>query len=90
LAAEYEPIGDLVVIGGGAAGMSAASRARRLQPDWRITVFEHGVGAISALDLSYAPPFATVWEAVQIAAQQVVGRLRRPEHASSAGQHSIS
>lgn len=31
---------DLVVIGGGAAGMSAASRARRLQPHWTITVFE--------------------------------------------------
>ena len=31
---------QLVVIGGGAAGMSAASRARRLQPDWEIAVFE--------------------------------------------------
>jgi NADPH-dependent 2,4-dienoyl-CoA reductase/sulfur reductase-like enzyme len=42
--------------------------------------------AIIALDLSYAPPFATAWEAVQIAAQQVVGRLRRPQRPSSAGQ----
>ncbi len=32
----------LVVIGGGAAGMSAASRARRLQPDWEIVAFERG------------------------------------------------
>ncbi len=31
---------QLVVIGGGAAGMSAASRARRLQPDWEIAAFE--------------------------------------------------
>lgn len=30
----------LVVIGGVAAGMSAASRARRLRPDVEITVFE--------------------------------------------------
>ncbi|ABP96220.1 MULTISPECIES: FAD-dependent oxidoreductase [Metallosphaera] len=31
---------SLVVLGGGAAGMSAASRARRLRPDLRITVIE--------------------------------------------------
>jgi NADPH-dependent 2,4-dienoyl-CoA reductase/sulfur reductase-like enzyme len=40
MAAEAEFASDLVVVGGGAAGMSAASRARRRQPDWRITVFE--------------------------------------------------
>ncbi|KPL19227.1 MAG: flavoprotein oxidoreductase [candidate division Zixibacteria bacterium SM23_81] len=32
----------LVVIGGDAAGMSAASQARRMQPDLKITVFERG------------------------------------------------
>lgn len=32
----------LVVVGGVAAGMSAASRARRLRPDWQITVLERG------------------------------------------------
>lgn len=32
----------VVVIGGGAAGMSAASRVRRLRPDWEITVLERG------------------------------------------------
>jgi NADPH-dependent 2,4-dienoyl-CoA reductase/sulfur reductase-like enzyme len=37
------------------------------------------VEAITALDLSYAPPFATAWEAVQIAAQQVMGKLQPPE-----------
>ena len=37
-----ESASDLVVIGGGAGGMTAASRARRLRPDWRITVFERG------------------------------------------------
>lgn len=30
----------VVVIGGGAAGMSAASRVKALQPDWEVTVFE--------------------------------------------------
>lgn len=40
MTAEAEVASDLVVIGGGAAGMSAASRARRLRPDWRITAFE--------------------------------------------------
>ncbi|MGB6838652.1 MAG: NAD(P)-binding protein, partial [Dehalococcoidia bacterium] len=42
MAAEAESASDLVVIGGGAGGMTAASRARRRQPDWRITVFERG------------------------------------------------
>jgi NADPH-dependent 2,4-dienoyl-CoA reductase/sulfur reductase-like enzyme len=32
----------LIVIGGDAAGMSAASQVRRLQPDMEITVFERG------------------------------------------------
>jgi NADPH-dependent 2,4-dienoyl-CoA reductase/sulfur reductase-like enzyme len=36
------------------------------------------VEAIIGLDLSYAPPFATAWEAIQIAAQQVVGKIQRP------------
>jgi CoA-dependent NAD(P)H sulfur oxidoreductase len=31
---------NVTIIGGGAAGMSAASRARKLQPDAEITVFE--------------------------------------------------
>jgi NADPH-dependent 2,4-dienoyl-CoA reductase/sulfur reductase-like enzyme len=30
----------LVVIGGDAAGMSAASQVRRQKPDWEIIVFE--------------------------------------------------
>ena len=32
----------LIVIGGDAAGMSAASLVRRLQPESEITVFERG------------------------------------------------
>ncbi len=32
----------LIVIGGDAAGMSAASQVRRLQPETDITVFERG------------------------------------------------
>lgn len=39
---EQKPTGSLVVIGGGAAGMSAASRARRKDAGMRITVFESG------------------------------------------------
>lgn len=35
-------VASVVVIGGGAAGMSAASRVRRLQPEWPITVLERG------------------------------------------------
>ncbi|MBW2659406.1 MAG: FAD-dependent oxidoreductase [Deltaproteobacteria bacterium] len=31
---------NIIIIGGGAAGMSAASRIRKLQPEWRISVFE--------------------------------------------------
>ena len=31
---------DFVVIGADAAGMSAASRAKRQQPDLQVTVFE--------------------------------------------------
>ena len=31
---------DFVVIGADAAGMSAASRAKRQQPDMNVTVFE--------------------------------------------------
>jgi hypothetical protein len=37
------------------------------------------VEAIIALDLSYAPPFATAWEAIQIAAQQIMGKVQRPK-----------
>jgi len=33
---------DILVIGGSAAGPSAASRARRLDPKARITVYEKG------------------------------------------------
>ncbi len=32
----------LIIIGGDAAGMSAASQVRRLQPETDITVFERG------------------------------------------------
>lgn len=37
-----------VVIGGDAAGMSAASRAKRTAPDLQVTVFE------KTLDVSYS------------------------------------
>ncbi len=39
---------DFVVIGGDAAGMSAASRVKRKMPDINVTVFE------MTLDVSYS------------------------------------
>ena len=48
------PVQDILVIGGVAAGLSAASRARRLAPDARITVLERGPEAgYSACGLPY-------------------------------------
>jgi protoporphyrinogen oxidase len=34
--------GKLVIIGGSAAGPSAAARAKRVNPDLQITIFEQG------------------------------------------------
>ncbi|MEM2817257.1 MAG: NAD(P)-binding protein, partial [Archaeoglobaceae archaeon] len=31
---------NIVIIGGGAAGMTAASRVKALRPDWNVMVFE--------------------------------------------------
>ncbi|HEX5811809.1 MAG TPA: FAD-dependent oxidoreductase, partial [Pseudonocardia sp.] len=65
-------MGGLVVVGGGAAGMSAASAARRVDPDLPIVVLEatgnaayglcglpyHLAGVVGAADLfSYPPGF---------------------------------
>ncbi|ROZ53033.1 CoA-disulfide reductase [Rhodococcus sp. WS1] len=36
---------------------------------------EMGVDDLAAMDLSYAPPFATVWEAIQLAARRLSDRL---------------
>ncbi len=61
----------VVVIGGGAAGMSAASRIKALRPEWEVTVFEEteyvshapcGIPYVvenlaeSSMDLMYYPP----------------------------------
>ncbi len=72
------------LLGGQIVGREAA--AKRIDVLATALHARMDVEAIIALDLSYAPPFATAWEAVQIAAQQVVGRLRRPQRPSSAGQ----
>lgn len=40
----------VVVIGGGAAGMSTASRVKRLKPEWDVKVFE------ATEWVSHAPP----------------------------------
>lgn len=55
--------GRLVVIGGVAAGMSAASRARRLRPDVEIVVFE------STGDVSYAACLLPYFVSGQIASR---------------------
>jgi flavin-dependent dehydrogenase len=76
----------VVVIGGDAAGMSAASQARRQCPDLQIVAFERGAfTSYSAcgmtaeefmyLDLSYAPPFAPVWDPTLIAARKAAEQL---------------
>lgn len=52
----------LVVIGGYAAGMSAASKVRREQPDREIIVFERGNHT----------SYSTVWDPVQIAARKLI------------------
>jgi hypothetical protein len=69
----------MVVIGGNAAGMSAAAKARRGDAGIAITVFERSgfVTAISAymtvyelneLDLAYAPSVSPVYDPILIAA----------------------
>lgn len=55
--------GRLVVVGGVAAGMSAASRARRLRPDVEIVVFE------STGDVSYAACLLPYFVSGQIASR---------------------
>jgi len=77
-----QPSGRL--LGGQIAGREAA--AKRIDVLATALHARMDVEAIIALDLSYAPPFATAWEAVQIAAQQVVGKLRRPQGSTSAAQ----
>lgn len=63
------------LLGGQIVGREAA--AKRIDVLAAALHARMDVEAITALDLSYAPPFGTVWEAVQIAAQQVIGRLQR-------------
>jgi hypothetical protein len=77
----------LIVVGGDAAGRSAASQARQRRPLGAQIVGGPGAGKridvfattlwnnmradeIMQLDLAYAPPFATVWDPVLIAARK--------------------
>jgi len=57
---------QIVIIGGDAAGLSAAGQSRRRQVDWTLSVLEQ----VSDLDLCYAPPFAPVWDPVLQAANK--------------------
>ena len=69
----------LLVVGGDAAGMSAATAARRLRPaeDLAITVLEQGPDvSFAGSDLSYAPPFSPVHDPVVVAAR-VAGRVEQ-------------
>ena len=62
-----------VVIGGDAAGMSAASRAKRNRPDLEVIVLEQSE------DVSYsacAPPFGPVWDPMLTCANQLLKKLR--------------
>jgi NADPH-dependent 2,4-dienoyl-CoA reductase/sulfur reductase-like enzyme len=63
------------LLGGQIVGREAA--AKRIDVLATALHARMNVEAITALDLSYAPPFAPAWEAVQIAAQQVIGKLQR-------------
>jgi len=73
-----------LIIGGSDAGISAALRAREVNPACEITVvaadrypnysicglpFWLGVAALSDIGPSYTPPLSTPWDAVQAAAQ---------------------
>ena len=65
----------LLVVGGSDAGIAAALRAREIDPSVEVTVAladtypELTVDPLSDLDLSYAPPFGSPWDALQLAAQ---------------------
>jgi NADPH-dependent 2,4-dienoyl-CoA reductase/sulfur reductase-like enzyme len=65
------------LLGGQIVGREAA--AKRIDVLATALHARMDVEAIVALDLSYAPPFARAWEAVQIAAQQVMAKLQRPK-----------
>jgi NADPH-dependent 2,4-dienoyl-CoA reductase/sulfur reductase-like enzyme len=56
------------IVGGAQAGKRIDTAAAAL---WG----EMSVDDLAAMDLSYAPPFATVWEALQLAARRLADRL---------------
>lgn len=56
------------IVGGRAAGKRIDTAAAAL---WG----EMSVDDLAEMDLSYAPPFATVWEAVQLAARRLADRM---------------
>jgi NADPH-dependent 2,4-dienoyl-CoA reductase/sulfur reductase-like enzyme len=88
----------IVIVGGNAAGMSAAAKAKRTQPDLEITVFEKGrfvsfgacgipyflTGAVPRLEdlLARTPE--------QFAAQGITVRTRHEVTALDLGQHTVT
>jgi NADPH-dependent 2,4-dienoyl-CoA reductase/sulfur reductase-like enzyme len=59
------------VVGGRGAGKRIDTAAAAL---WGAMT----VDDLAGMDLAYAPPFATVWEAVQLAARRLADRLGKP------------
>lgn len=88
----------MLVIGGVAAGMSAASKARRTNPDLEIVVFEHGDWiSYSACGLPYfVGGLVENHEALlarsveQFAAQRIEVRLRHTVVAINPERHTVS
>ena len=81
----------LVVVGGVAAGTTAAAKASRCCPDGRVTLYEQGehvadvlAVAVSAgmnardvqnLDLAYAPPYSTAVDVPIISANVMIAEI---------------
>ena len=87
----------LVVIGGVAAGMSAAAKARRIDPDLEITVFEQGEWiSYSACGLPYfvgdlvpEPARLVARTVADFAKQRIEVKLRHHVQAIDAERHTI-
>ena len=63
------------VLGGQIVGREGA--AKRIDVIATVLHARMGVEEMTALDLSYAPPFAPVWDPVLVAARQAAGLVAR-------------
>ncbi|KXF49867.1 CoA-disulfide reductase [Rhodococcus sp. SC4] len=55
--------------------VGGAQSAKRIDTAAAVLWGEMSVDDLAAMDLSYAPPFATVWEAIQLAARRLSDRM---------------